>query len=205
MDPATPLSPRETPKEPLSLFDAWHGDAIAHAGIQYADAACLSTVDAAGWPDGRMVIVHAVEAAGFTLFTDDRSPKARALAAHPRAALTFYWGPLERQVRLQGRVERASNEEADAYFAGRPRRSRVTAWASAQSQPIDDHAALVAATERWDAEFEGQDVIPRPPHWQAYRLVPHRIEFWQARARRLHDRLLYTRDADAWQRARLAP
>lgn len=194
----------DPPPGPIDLFAGWHADASAHEAVQYAGAACLSTVDADGWPDGRIVMVHAFDADGFTVFTDARSPKALALAAHPRAALTFYWGPLERQVRVQGQVERAADDEADACFAERPRRSRATAWASMQSSTVGA-GALAEAMEQWDAAFDGQEVIPRPPHWQAYRLVPHRIEYWQARARRLHDRLRYTRDGALWRRERLAP
>lgn len=181
------------PPDPLDLFAAWHADASAHPHIMYAPAACLSTIDPAGYPDGRIVIVHAFDADGFAFMTDRRSTKGVSLAQHPRAALTFYWGPLERQVRIQGDVEIAPDDEANQFFAERPQRSRVTAWTSVQSRTLGSRATLNARIAEQDRTFEHVDDIPRPPYWQSYRVRPHTIEFWVARARRLHDRIRYTR------------
>lgn len=193
------------PATPYPLFDTWYAEADACDAIPYASALCLSTVDDAGRPDGRIVLMHDIGPAGVAFFTDRRSPKGRALKATPHAALTVYWGPLERQVRMRGAVRAASPEEGDAFFAERPRRSQVTAWASAQSSEVASRAALDDAMEDAERRFADREPIPRPPYWQAYRLQPEGIEFWHARARRLHDRILYTRNGDGWTRQRLAP
>lgn len=192
--------------EPFGLFDAWYQEAEDCDLIKYAAAACLSTVDLEGMPDGRIVLLELHDARGFVFFTDERSVKGQELARLPAAALTFYWGPLDRQIRIRGRVELASNEIADACFEQRPRASRVTAWASQQSQTLPDAADLERSYDAHAATFEGQESVPRPPHWRAYRLIPEAIEFWQAKARRLHDRRLYTRDSEgAWLMRALYP
>jgi pyridoxamine 5'-phosphate oxidase len=166
---------------------------------------CLSTVSKAGLPDGRIVLMHDVNATGIAFFTDRRSPKGRALAAVPRAALTFYWGPLERQVRLRGAVHEAPSDEADTFFAERPRRSKITAWACEQSAVTADRDALEAQMEAAERRFADAATVPRPPYWQAYRLTPRVVEFWHARSRRLHDRIVYTSEGADWSRRRLAP
>lgn len=193
------------PDNPYRLFDAWYTAADACEAIMYASAMCLSTVDGDGRPDGRIVLMHDIGPAGVSFFTDRRSRKGRAVDAVSHAALTFYWGPLERQVRMRGAVHAASSEEADAFFAERPRRSQVTAWASTQSSAVASRAALEDAMNDVERRFANHETIPRPPYWQAYRVVPDAIEFWQARARRLHDRILYTPNGDGWTRQRLAP
>lgn len=201
-----PLSDASTlPDDPYRLFAPWHAEAEACDAIMYASAMCLSTVDSEGWPDGRIVLMHDIGPSGVAFFTDRRSEKGHALDAVPRAALTFYWGPLEKQVRMRGAVHTTSAEEADAFFAERPRRSKITAWASAQSTEVASRDALETAMDEVERRFADRDTIPRPPYWQAYRVTPDRIEFWQARARRLHDRILYTPDGDGWTRRRLAP
>ena len=199
------LAQGEPPSDPYRLFTRWYEEAGACEHIMYAGAVCLSTVDAEGRPEGRIVLMHAFDASGFVFFTDARSGKGRALAHLPEAALTFYWGPLERQVRVQGRVAQVAGEAADGFFRRRPRRSQATAWASAQSRPLKSRAALERRVEGVDAEFEGQGEIPRPPYWKAYRVCPRRIEFWTAGARRLHDRVLYAKAGDGWDVTRLFP
>jgi pyridoxamine 5'-phosphate oxidase len=201
------------PPAPYALFETWHRAAEEHEHIRYAGAMCLSTVAADGGPDGRIVLLHAADAGcGFAFFTDVRSTKGRALADDPRVALTFYWGPLERQVRVQGRAALSSEAEADRFFEKRPRRSRLTAWASEQSRPLSEDVTAAAALEEQMAalreRFAGRASIPRPPHWKAYRVRPRRVAFWEAKAQRLHTRVEYARDADAasgWTKRRLAP
>lgn len=203
------LAPEALPPTPHVLFEAWHAEAEACEQIMYAGAMCLSTVAPGGFPDGRIVLLHAADAAGFAFFTDADSAKGRALAQTPRAALTFYWGPLERQVRVQGRVAPAPAAEADAFFAERPRRSKITAWASRQSRPLESAAALAQRMEAFEEKFEGRAAVPRPPYWKAYRVQPRAVEFWEARARRLHERVRYARaeeeEKNAWTITRLAP
>lgn len=203
------LDLQDLPASPFDLFDQWFREAEAHDQIRYPGAMCLSTVSADGWPEGRIVLLHGVSGEdavrGFRFATDRRSAKGQALAAHPQAALTWYWEALERQVRAQGRVVSVSETEADAIFHERPGRSKSTPWASVQSQPLPDPADLLRRIDAVDARIADTDPIPRPPDWVAYRVVPRRVEFWEARARRLHERVLYTATADGWTIARLDP
>lgn len=200
------LSRKQLADDPFEQFGKWFADAEASDDIQYAAAACLSTVDGDGFPEGRMVMVQAFDDRGFAFFTDDRSKKAQALRNAPKAALTFYWGPFERQIRIQGPVEPGTEAEADEYFQRRPRRSQVTAWASYQSEPLESRDALARHMADIDEEFADRDSLPRPPYWKVYRVLPHTIEFWTARARRLHDRFLYRRTSDDnWTVVRLQP
>jgi len=155
-------------------------------------------------PDARTVLLKAADQRGFVFYTNKRSKKGRDLAAQPKAALLFFWKSLGRQVRLQGPVEHVEEAEADAYFASRPRGSRIGAWASPQSEPLADRATLEALCRNTDARFKDQE-IPRPPHWGGYRLVPQRIEFWREGADRLHDRRLYIRAGEDWTSLTLAP
>lgn len=198
--------PLDPPSDPLRWFAEWHAAAEACETIQYAGAMCLSTVALDGFPEGRIVLLHDVGPEGFAFFTDRRSGKGRSLEQTPRAALTFYWGPLERQVRVQGAVERGTDAEADAFFEERPRRSKGTAWASPQSQPIPP-VELERRMQDIDEKYAEQAPIPRPPYWQVYRVRPRMIEFWEARARRLHERFRYTRadGGESWTCERLAP
>jgi len=166
----------------------------------------LATVDPDGRPSARIVLLKGADDRGFAFYTNEQSRKGRAMVHETRAALLFFWVELERQVRIEGTVGRVTAEEADAYFVSRPRASRVGAWASPQSAVIADRAALLrrfdAAAERFAA---AGDDVPRPPHWGGYRVIPQSIEFWQGRADRLHDRLLYTRGGGGWRIERLAP
>jgi pyridoxamine 5'-phosphate oxidase len=189
--------------EPIGLFVEWLGDAKATEPND-ANAMALSTVDDAGAPDSRMVLLKDVDARGFTFYSNRESAKGLDLDARPRAALLFHWKSLRRQVRVRGVVEPVTAAEADAYFASRARESRIGAWASDQSRPLDSRADLEAAIARESARFEGVDV-PRPDRWTGWRLVPDSVEFWRDRPFRLHDRLRFDRDGDAWTRTRLWP
>lgn len=195
----------DPPADPLEVFDRWHGAADACETIKYAHAMCLSTVED-GLPEARTVLMMLRDEAGFVFFTDADSPKGRHLDRSPPVALTFYWGPLDRQVRIRGTVEKASDEVSDRCFSSRPRPSQITAWASRQSRPQESRADLERRYEHYRKKFEGDETVPRPPHWQAYRVLPRAIELWQARAKRLHDRLHYARtDGGAWEIRRLDP
>jgi pyridoxamine 5'-phosphate oxidase len=189
--------------DPIAQFSVWFEQALA-AEVPEANAMCLSTVAPDGRPSSRIVLIKGVDAGGFVWFTNYDSKKGHELAANPQAALLFHWIELERQVRIEGRVERVSNEESDAYFNSRPLLSRLAAVASAQSAPVADRAAL--EQQLLDAGNTYGDKPVRPPHWGGYRLMPDRLEFWQGRRSRLHDRIVYTLDADGgWRKQRLQP
>jgi len=169
------------------------------------NAMTLATTDEQGRPSARVVLLKGVDQRGFVFHTNYESRKGRELDQNPQAALVFYWSDLERQVCVAGEVAKLSREESDAYFQSRPRGSRIAAWASQQSEPVRDRAALEERWNQFEAKYPGQDV-PRPPHWGGYVLRPGRIEFWQGRPNRLHDRFRYTRKPDGtWQIERLSP
>lgn len=189
--------------EPFALFVEWLAAAKASEPND-ANAMTLATLDAEGMPDARIVLLKDVDARGFTFFSNQESAKGEQLWAQPSAALVFHWKSLRRQVRVRGSVEQVSAAEADAYFASRARESRIGAWASDQSRPLDSRAMLETRVAEKTASFEGQDV-PRPDRWTGWRVVPQQIEFWRDRAFRLHDRLRFERDGDAWKRTRLWP
>ena len=199
------LDEADVAHDPFAQFDRWFKEALA-AKLPEPNTMTLATVGADGRPSARIVLIKGVDERGFVFFTNYESRKGHDLAVHPQAALLFYWIELERQVRIEGRIEKTSAEESDRYFASRPLGSRIGAWASEQSAVIDSRATL-EAREKAVSERYG-DNPPRPPHWGGYRLVPDSIEFWQGRPSRLHDRLLYTRDAAAapgWTISRLSP
>ena len=189
--------------EPVGLFVDWLADARAHE-VNDANAMTLSTVDAEGLPDARIVLLKDVDGRGFTFYSNRESAKGLELDARPVAALTFHWKSLRRQVRVRGAVQLVTADEADAYFASRARESRIGAWASDQSRPLPDRAALEAAVARETARFDGQDV-PRPARWSGWRVVPSSVEFWRDRPFRLHDRMRFDRDGDGWRKTRLWP
>jgi pyridoxamine 5'-phosphate oxidase len=194
------------PADPVALLQRWIQDA-SEIGLPNPNAAALSTVDANGQPSSRMVLVKDLDERGAVFFTNRQSRKAAALAANPRAALLLFWDALGRQARIEGDVSPTSDEESDAYFATRPRASQISAWASRQSQPATDRAALDAAAADIERRFENQPV-PRPPHWGGYRVSLNLIEFWQGHLFRLHDRVIYTPDSSSitrWRTQRLFP
>jgi pyridoxamine 5'-phosphate oxidase len=191
-------------RDPMAQLRRWLDDAVADDRIGEATAMHLATVDEDGSPDGRVVLCKGLDH-GVVFYTNHTSDKARHLAVAGRAAVTFHWDPLERQVRLRGPVARVSDEESDAYFASRPRGSQIGAWASDQSEPIASREALEAHARRVAERFADGAPVPRPPHWGGYRLVPDRVEFWQGRPDRLHDRFRYVRHAGGWTITRLQP
>ena len=203
----------DAPEDPCVLVDVWQDDAFIrrseHGDLPDPTAVVLSTVafDAEGtpWPRSRTVLLKGRDARGFVLYTNLGSAKGEEIATAPRAALLMPWYPLQRQVRIEGMVEELTSEESDAYFGQRPRGSQIGAWASQQSRPIGSREELEAQYAEAEERFEGTDV-PRPPYWGGIRVVPERIEFWQGRENRLHDRLAYRRLADgSWNRTRLQP
>ncbi|WP_312934814.1 pyridoxamine 5'-phosphate oxidase [Pseudomonas sp.] len=195
----------QAPAEPFSLFEQWFSDAVQteQAPVE-VNAMTVATVDADGRPHCRVLLLKGLDAQGFTFFTNYDSAKGQQLAARPFAAMTFFWPALERQVRIEGRIEKVTAQESDDYFQVRPLGSRLGAWASSQSQVIADRQALEALVKATEARFS--DSQPHcPEHWGGYRLLPDRIEFWQGRSSRLHDRLNYRLSQGQWQRERLAP
>jgi len=191
--------------EPLRLFAAWFADAQRSEPVN-PEAMTLATVDAQGLPNSRMVLLKGFDERGFVFYTNSESIKGRELSAAPKAALTFYWKSLQRQVRARGQVEDVSAAEADAYFASRSRMAQIGAWASKQSSMLESRLAFEKAIARFTAKF-AVGTVPRPPYWVGYRVAPQEIEFWQERAFRLHDRIAFTRAnlAAPWTKTRLYP
>lgn len=189
--------------EPVGLFVEWLADAKATEPND-ANAMTLATVDAAGLPDARIVLLKDVDDRGFTFYSNRESAKGEALTAHPAAALLFHWKSLRRQVRVRGSVEPVSAAEADAYFVSRARESRIGAWASDQSRPLDSRETLELAVARETARFADGDV-PRPERWTGWRVIPDSVEFWRDRPFRLHDRLRFDRTGSGWTKTRLWP
>ena len=189
--------------DPQALFAAWLAEAEASEPND-PNAMTLATVGADGQPSARMVLLKGHDARGFVFYTNGESRKARELAADPQAALLFHWKSLRRQVRVEGPVTHVAIEESDAYFASRSRASQLGAWASDQSRPLDARETFEARYQAMEARFDGVEV-PRPPHWGGWRVRPERIEFWQDRAFRLHERRLFTRAGDGWTEGLLYP
>jgi pyridoxamine 5'-phosphate oxidase len=191
--------------EPFALFEEWFAEA-GRSEPNDPNAMSLATVDADGLPDVRMVLLKGVDERGFVFYSNEESAKGRQLAAVPKAAALFHWKSLRRQIRLRGAVSFVSDGEADAYFDSRPRDSRIGAWASEQSRPLESRFALEKAIARYGAKF-GVGAVPRPPYWRGFRLDPIAVEFWRDRPFRLHDRLSFTRESAGapWSRQRLYP
>lgn len=193
-------------ENPIDLFRGWF-DTAQECGLFMPEAMTLATAAVDGRPSARMVLLKGVDDRGFEFFTNYGSRKAAEMDANPHAALILHWAVLERQIRVEGTVSRMTDEESFAYFRTRPRGSRIGAWASHQSQPLTGRGDLEARVKEMEARFEGEEDIPLPPFWGGYRLVPARIEFWQGRASRLHDRWVFSRaDATAdWTTEKLQP
>jgi pyridoxamine 5'-phosphate oxidase len=198
------LSPQPS-ADPFSLLTEWLADA-RRTEINDPNAMTLATIGLDGAPDARIVLLKGQDPRGLVFYTNYESRKGEELSADPRAILVFHWKSLQRQVRVEGQVERVTPEEADTYFASRPRLSKVGAWASDQSRPLAERAELERRLAEAEARFPG-DAVPRPPHWSGFRLIPHRFEFWREMPYRLHDRLVFTRGGagEAWSTGRLFP
>jgi pyridoxamine 5'-phosphate oxidase len=187
---------------PIEHFARWFAE--AQACEPEANAMTLATATASGAPAARMILLKDADARGFVFYTNLDSRKSAELAANPQVALCFHWKSLGRQVRVEGTVEPVSSAEADAYFASRPRESQIGAWASDQSRPLPSRAVLEERVAAAEARF-APGAVPRPPHWSGYRVLPSRLEFWEHKPFRLHDRLVYVRDGAAWRSERLYP
>jgi pyridoxamine 5'-phosphate oxidase len=198
------LSEKDFGPEPMAEFGRWFKDAEARAGQRHPNAMTLSTVGADGWPQGRIVLLKGWDEQGLVFYTNSRSEKGRALAAHPRAELVFHWDALGRQVRARGAVAPLTSAETLAYFLTRPRGSRLAAWASQQSEAVASREAMEQKLAEEEARFEGKEVEP-PPHWWGFRLTPWRMEFWQEGTFRFHDRFVYQNLEGAWTFTRLQP
>jgi pyridoxamine 5'-phosphate oxidase len=198
------LSEKDVLKDPIAQFSKWWQEAL-NAGIDEPNAMTLATAAADGTPDARIVLLKGVDANGFTFFTNYNSAKGRELLENPRATLVFFWAALERQVRIDGQVSMTTPKVSDDYFNSRPEASRIGAWASPQSDVIESREWLEKNEEKYREENAGRSIL-RPPHWGGYLVRPVRIEFWQGRPSRLHERLLYTRQENmSWRIGRLAP
>jgi pyridoxamine 5'-phosphate oxidase len=189
--------------DPLAFFGKWFLEA-QNAEVAEVNAMTLATVDVQGKPHARIVLLKGLDEKGFVFYTNYDSAKGNELDANPYAALVFFWQELERQVRIEGTVERVSEEESDTYFSSRPEGSKLGAWSSPQSQVLQDRSLLDKNYHDYEHQFSGKPV-PRPPHWGGYRVIPNRIEFWQGRSNRMHDRIVFQRSVSDWSIFRLAP
>lgn len=197
------LREAEADRDPIEQFGKWFDETLA-ADLYEPNAMTLATATSDGKPSARVVLLKGFDERGFVFYTNYGGRKSRELGENPYCALVFYWGELERQVRIEGRALRVSAEESDAYYRSRPQGSKLGAWASEQSQPVEDRGTLEKRLRDLETRYQGLEV-PRPPFWGGYRVEPEEIEFWQGRENRLHDRLLYRRSEGGWDMLRLQP
>lgn len=198
-----PLTEDSVHENPIEQYAVWFEEAV-NAEILDPYAMSLATVTADGQPSTRIVYMRGIQVEGFVFYTNYNSQKGRDLEVNNKVALNFFWGELERQIRVEGLVEKVSDLDSDAYFNKRPRESQVGAWASSQSEEINDRKQLEEQVIFYTEKFKGVD-IPRPKHWGGYVVKPTKIEFWQGRASRLHDRIIYTKNGNGWKQSRLSP
>ncbi|MFY0654730.1 MAG: pyridoxamine 5'-phosphate oxidase [Cyclobacteriaceae bacterium] len=198
------LTESSVDSNPIDQFESWFKLALEREGDE-ANATTLSTIGLDGYPVGRIVLLKFYSEDGFTFYTNYNSSKARELNNNPKASLTFYWRTMERQIRITGDIEKVDPIISDEYFNSRPRASRIGAWASPQSEEIEGREVLEKKEKEFEKQFEGQENIPRPEHWGGYMLNPVKVEFWQGRASRLHDRIVYSKSGTEWNIKRLAP
>ncbi len=198
-----PLDESTVLPDPVSQFSAWFEEVLQKVD-QDPNAVILSVADKNGRPSSRTVLLKGFDENGFIFYTNYQSRKGRAVEENPYASLTFFWAGLMRQVHVEGKVEKTDEKTSDEYFQSRPLSSKLGAWASDQSRPIPNRLELEVRLKEAEKKFEGE-IIPRPPHWGGYRVIPERVEFWQGRLNRLHDRICYTKNGDNWQITRLMP
>jgi len=199
----TPMRPESLSSNPIHQCEQWLDDAVS-VGFYQANSMTLATIDVDGYPSARIVLLKQVRDTGFVFYTNYDSRKGKALAANDRVALLLYWDQLERQIRIEGQVQKLSPQDNEGYFATRPRDSQIAAWASVQSEPVESREQLLQQVDAITERF-AEKPVPCPPFWGGYEVVPQSIEFWQGQAGRLHDRLLYEKDGAQWQVKQLAP